>query len=155
MKIIKSMLAAAIIAGSGVPVLAQAPLPCPHDGPGSPLALHEEWIMVGWEREEGAPESNFASRMGRFYDLDHPEGVFWDNFAPGDTQLFFDAWAYGANWEDLQNGARTVLHGITDANHALVGTMSPPPRLDLLAGWSGSLARWSRSMPAHSWAGPV
>jgi hypothetical protein len=93
---------------------------CPKDGADAPGALHADWMMEGWERREGDPEFVFAEKMGRFYDLENTAGVFFDNFAPGDTQLFRDAGAYGANWEDLQNGARSVLHGLTDANEAII-----------------------------------
>jgi hypothetical protein len=94
---------------------------CPKDGADAPGALHADWIMEGWERREGDPAFVFAEKMRRFYDLENTEGVFFDNFAPGETQLFDDAAVYGANWEDLQNGARSVLHGVTEANEAIVG----------------------------------
>jgi hypothetical protein len=94
---------------------------CPKDGVDAPGALHAAWIMEGWERREGDPAFVFAEKMGRYYDLKNTEGVFFDNFAPGDAQLFDDAAFYGANWEDLQNGARSVLHGVTEANDVIVG----------------------------------
>ena len=47
--------------------------------------------------------------------------MFWDNFAPGDTQLFADALVYGPNWEGLQNASRSILHGMTDGHAMLVG----------------------------------
>jgi hypothetical protein len=94
---------------------------CPKDGADAPGALHADWIMEGWERREGDPAFVFAEKMSRYYDLENTEGVFFDNFAPGDTQLFDDAAAYGANWEDLQNGARSLLHGLTEANDVIVG----------------------------------
>ncbi|WP_245420002.1 hypothetical protein [Phyllobacterium salinisoli] len=77
--------------------------------------------MEGWERRDGDPAFVFADKMGKYYELEDPAGIFWDNFAPGDTQLFTDASVYGANWEDLQNGARSVLHGMTDGHNAVVG----------------------------------
>ena len=110
------MTTALLIAGTGLS--AQS---CPQSGPVSPGALHADWIMEGWERREGDPDFVFAEKMERYYDLDDPAGVFYDNFAPGETQLFRDASAYGANWEELQNAARSVLHGLTEANAALVG----------------------------------
>jgi hypothetical protein len=94
---------------------------CPKDGANAPGALHTDWIMEGWERREGNPTFVFAEKMARYYDLENTEGVFFDNFAPGETQLFRDAAVYGANWEDLQNSARSVLHGLTDANDVIVG----------------------------------
>lgn len=120
MFIAKYTLAAAAILTSGATAFAQEQVHCPKDGAGSPLVLHEEWIMDGWERREGDPEFDFVSRMGKYYDLENPQGTYWDNFAPGDTQLFDDASVYGANWEDLQNGARSVQHGITNGNDAIV-----------------------------------
>lgn len=77
--------------------------------------------MEGWEREPGDPDFVFAQKMARYYDIETPEGIFFDNFAPGDTQLFDDASIYGANWEGLQNAARSVLHGLTGGEDAIIG----------------------------------
>jgi len=104
-------------AALATPVIAQ---PCPQGGPNAPLALHEEWIMQGWERRDGDPAFVFTEKMGRYYDLADPSGVFWDNFAPGDTQLFNDAMIYGRNWEGLQNASRSILHGMTDGHAVLM-----------------------------------
>ncbi|WP_428929573.1 hypothetical protein [Marinibacterium sp. SX1] len=93
---------------------------CPQTGADAPGAMHADWIMDGWERREGDPSFVFAEKMARYYDLKDPQGVFYDNFAPGETQLFTDATVYGANWEDLQNGASSVLHGLTKANQELI-----------------------------------
>ncbi len=121
MHITKFIFAAIVTLTSGSAALAQEPAQCPQGGDGSPLALHEEWILEGWERRDGDPQFNFISKMGKYYDLEDPHGTYWDNFAPGDTQLFDNASLYGANWEDLQNGARSVQHGITNGNDAIVG----------------------------------
>lgn len=116
-----AMLAIIIAQSLATHVSAQDSTGCPQEGPASPLALHEEWIMKGWERREGDPQFNFVQKMGKYYDLEEPGGVFWDNFAPGDKQLFSDASVYGPNWEDLQNAATSVLHGMTDGHHVVVG----------------------------------
>jgi len=100
------------------PTMAQS---CPQEGPNAPLALHEEWIMQGWERRDGDPAFVFTEKMGKYYDLADPTGVFWDNFAPGDMQLFADALVYGPNWEGLQNASRSILHGMTDGHAMLLG----------------------------------
>lgn len=121
MKITICLIAAFAAGASATPVLAQADAACPQEGPDAPLALHEEWIMQGWERHEGDPAFVFSKEMSKFYDLENPQGVFWDNFAPGDTQLFTDASVYGANWEGHVNASRSIRHGMTDANHAAVG----------------------------------
>jgi hypothetical protein len=102
---------------SAAPVAAQT---CPLDGENAPLALHQAWIMTGWERKEGDPPFVFAERMKRYYDLTSPQGVFYDNFAPGATQLFDNAAVYGANWQDLQNGARSILHALTGGHDQIV-----------------------------------
>ena len=94
---------------------------CSQEGPTAPLALHQTWIMQGWERHEQDPEFVFAEKMAKYYDLENPKGVFWDNFAPGETQLFTDANVYGPNWEPLQAAAKSIKHGMTDGNSALVG----------------------------------
>ncbi|TIT81367.1 MAG: hypothetical protein E5W56_08790, partial [Mesorhizobium sp.] len=78
------------------PVAAQ---PCPQGGDDAPLALHKSWIMDGWERRQGDPTFVFAKKMNRYYDVNAPRGVFYDNFAPGASQLFDNAAVYGANWE--------------------------------------------------------
>ena len=102
---------------AATPALAQD---CPQTGAEAPLALHQSWIMEGWERTEGDPDFVFVEKMARWYDLENPEGVFFDNFAPGETQLFGDATVYGANWENLQNGARSVMHALTDEGDAII-----------------------------------
>lgn len=140
MNITKITLAATVILTSGTSVLAQDQDLCPTAGEASPLALHEEWIMEGWERRDGDPLFDFARKMGKYYDLENPEGIYWDNFAPGNTQLFDDALAYGTNWEDLQNSALTVQHGITDGNNVIIGddvastTLGFVGRLERLSG---------------------
>jgi hypothetical protein len=98
---------------AGTPALAQ-------DRSAALLALHEEWIMEGWERRDGDPDFVFRDKMAKYYDLANPAGIFWDNFAPGETQLFTDAAVYGGNWEGLQNAARSILHGMRDGG-AVVG----------------------------------
>jgi hypothetical protein len=110
--------AALTAAALATPAMAQ---PCPQDSPNAPLALHEEWIMQGWERRDGDPAFVFTEKMGKYYDLDSPAGVFWDNFAPGETQLFSDALVYGLNWEGLQNASRSILHGMSDGHAILLG----------------------------------
>jgi len=94
---------------------------CPQQGENAPLALHQAWIMQGWERTEGDSKFIFARKMRRYYDVDAPRGVFYDNFAPGATQLFDNAAVYGANWEALQNGARSVHHALTGGHDQIVG----------------------------------
>jgi hypothetical protein len=94
---------------------------CPQVGDKAPLALHKNWLMTGWERHEGDPKFVFSQKFNGYYDLENPRGVFFDNFAPGSSQLFRDASSYGGNWENLQNAARSVRHGLTDANDAIVG----------------------------------
>jgi hypothetical protein len=121
MKIMKFAPALAILTVLASPALAQDQAQCPQHGANAPLALHEEWIMEGWERHEGDPAFVFTTEMAKFYDLEDPQGVYWDNFAPGATQLFTDALVYGRNWEDHVNASRSIRHGMTDAHHAIVG----------------------------------
>ena len=106
-----------------IPISARA-ASCPQEGPTAPLALHTEWIMKGWERHEGDGEYDFVQKLGKFYDLKDPRGVFWDNFAPGGTQLFDDAARYGANWKGLQDAARSVRHGVRDGDAVIGDTVS-------------------------------
>jgi hypothetical protein len=117
----KIMLAAGGVFGALAGHAAAQEASCPQSGDKVPLALHSDWLMKGWERHEGDPTFVFSQKMGEYYDLETPQGVFYDNFAPGDTQLFRDAARYGANWEGLQNAARSVVHGLTDGHDAIVG----------------------------------
>ena len=103
------------------PLFAQDQGVCAQEGSNAPLALHTDWIMEGWERREGDPDFVFATRMARYYDIEDPAGIFYDNFAPGETQLFANGAEYGANWEGLQNAARSIVHGLTDGHHQIVG----------------------------------
>lgn len=114
----KTIILTVAMALGAAPVAAQT---CPQQGEDAPLALHEAWIMEGWERNDGDPPFVFAEKMNRYYDLENPAGVFFDNFAPGESQLFDDAAVYGANWEDLQNGARSVLHALTGGDDQVLG----------------------------------
>lgn len=113
---LSASLAAAVLSGQA----AEQNVTCPQVGEKSPLALHKDWLMKGWERHEGDPKFVFPQKFSGYYDLGNPRGVFYDNFAPGSTQLFRDASRYGGNWEGLQNAARSIRHGITDANDVLV-----------------------------------
>lgn len=114
----KTMLLACLSLLSFSSALAQV---CPREGPDSPLTLHKSWILEGWERREGDPDFVFADKMRRYYDIENPAGVFYDNFAPGETQLFRDGAVYGSSFQGLQNAARSVFHALTEANDEIVG----------------------------------
>lgn len=114
----KTLLLSAVLLALAGPAMAQT---CVRDGDSAPLALHKSWILEGWERKQGDAAFVFARKMARYYDLGAPAGVFYDNFAPGPTQLFDNAATYGANWEALQNGARSVLHALTGGHDQIVG----------------------------------
>ena len=70
--IIRFALAVVALSGFGSSASAQNPAVCPQDGPGSPLALHEEWIMEGGERRDGYPAFVFADKMGKYHELENP-----------------------------------------------------------------------------------
>jgi hypothetical protein len=113
----KTLIFAAGLLAFAVPTFAQ---PCPRGGNSAPLALHKSWILQGWERHAGDPPFVFSQKMKRYYDLSAPAGVFYDNYAPGKTQLFDNATTYGENWEALQNGARSVEHALTSGHDQIV-----------------------------------
>lgn len=118
---VKIILAATLAIGACAGPVAAQDNSCPRKGADAPLALHADWIMKGWERHEGDPSFVFSQKLSRYYDLKDTNGVFYDNFAPGDAQLFRDSARYGANWEALQNAARSVHHGLTGGYDAIVG----------------------------------
>ncbi len=118
---VKIIVAAVLAIGACAGPVAAQDSSCPREGADAPLALHADWIMKGWERHEGDPNFVFSQKLSTFYDLENTNGVFYDNFAPGNTQLFRDSARYGANWEALQNAARSVHHGLTGGHDAIVG----------------------------------
>jgi hypothetical protein len=113
----KSFILSIALLLTSTPLVAQA---CEQDGKDAPLALHKAWIMDGWERKQGDPEFIFAKKMDRYYDLKNTMGVYYDNFAPGATQLFRNAAKYGANWQELQNAARSVRHALTGGDDVII-----------------------------------
>lgn len=140
--------------------LVKAEESCAQTGPNAPLALHQHWIMEGWEKRQGDPEFVFTRKMGRYYDLEQPSGIFYDNFAPGETQLFDNALVYGQNWEGLQAQATSVIHALTEGHSQLlagdvasttlgfVGTIDPnldsqlPFKGRSQLGWECDLGEW-------------
>lgn len=111
------VLCSALVAGG----VQAAEISCAQTGVNAPLALHKHWIMEGWEKRKNDAEFVFAKKMARYYDLNNPAGIFWDNFAPGKTQLFDNASVYGANWEGLQANAESVRHALTEGHSELIG----------------------------------
>tara|TARA_B100000378_G_scaffold277530_1_gene278077 strand:+ start:1056 stop:1619 length:564 start_codon:yes stop_codon:yes gene_type:complete len=120
MKNLKQLIAVAIIVSASTPAMAVS-IGCATSGEDAPLALHKHWIMEGWEKREGDPDFVFAEKMARYYDLEDPVGVFYDNFAPGAIQLFENSAVYGANWEGLQADAKSVRHALTEGHSELLG----------------------------------
>lgn len=120
MTYLRTMLAAGLVACAIAAPAAAQDAACPQSGADSPLQLHKDWIMMGWQRNEGDPKFVFSQKLNRYYDLKNTNGVFYDNFAPGSSQLFRDSARYGVNWEDLQNAARSVHHGLTGANDVII-----------------------------------
>ncbi|MCT7376801.1 hypothetical protein [Chelativorans salis] len=109
----------ALIAGTA-PIVAQENI-CAQEGMNSPLELHKAWILKGWELRQGDPEFVFAEEMDRYYDLEDPQGVYYDNFAPNGAPTFDNAAEYGANWEAPVNSSRTIRHALTEHHDQIVG----------------------------------
>lgn len=121
MTYIASALSLLLLSSLSSGLLQAAENACEQTGVNSPLVLHKHWIMKGWEKQKNAPEFIFENKMSRYYNLKDPKGIYWDNFAPGESQLFDDSSVYGANWEGLQANAETVTHALTEGFGELVG----------------------------------
>ncbi|MBJ7537274.1 hypothetical protein [Marinomonas transparens] len=121
MTYLASALSVIVLSSLGSGLLHAAENTCEQTGVNSPLVLHKDWIMMGWEKKKNAPEFIFANKMARYYNLKEPEGIYWDNFAPGEKQLFDNAVIYGANWEGLQAKAESVTHALTEGHSELIG----------------------------------
>lgn len=119
-KIKAVLLAGLALASIAAPASAQQTA-CARTGPASPLELHTAWILDGWELREGDPAFVFKHEMDRYYDLENPAGVFYDNFAPNGAPTFDNAAEYGANWEAPVNSSRSIRHALTGHNQQLVG----------------------------------
>ncbi|NUB44995.1 hypothetical protein GEU84_011405 [Fertoebacter nigrum] len=104
---------------------------CPDEGANSPSALHETWILEGWEKRRGDPTFVFAEKLGRYYELDSP-GVYYDDLAPGQATMRTPA-EYGAMWEGPFNAMLSALHGISDPVQAIVGDRVASTTLEFVA----------------------
>lgn len=125
----KIIIVIAATLGSLTPVLAQAT--CPIEGDNAPAALHESWILEGWEKRKGDPTFVFAEKLGRYYELDAP-GVYYDDLAPGQRTQKTPS-AYGAMWEGPFNSMMSARHGISDGVQALVGDRVASTTLEFVA----------------------
>lgn len=125
----KTTILIAIALAVTAPVLTQAA--CPAEGVNAPAALHESWILEGWEKRKGDSTFVFTEKLGRFYDLGAP-GVYYDDLAPGQQTQKTPA-AYGAMWEGPFNSMISARHGISDGVQALVGERVASTTLEFVA----------------------
>lgn len=125
----KTTILTAITLTATTPVWAEAA--CPAEGANAPAALHESWILEGWEKRKGDQSFVFAEKLGRYYELGAP-GVYYDDLIPGQQTQKTPA-AYGAIWEGPFNSMLSARHGISDGVQALVGEHVASTTLEFVA----------------------
>ncbi|WP_207480818.1 Cif family virulence factor [Arenibaculum pallidiluteum] len=101
---------AVLAAGVASPAVAAGPA-CPAEGAASAGALHREWILVGWERQEGDGPFSFRDKLGKYYDWSSPEVILYDDFDP-QHRITRSAAEYGAIWEPPFSAMRSARHGV-------------------------------------------
>lgn len=94
---------------------------CPMTGPGQITELHNEWILVGWEKHPGDGPFDFRSKLGKFYNLTSPDVLLYDDFDP-QYRVARSADEYGAFWTAPFTAMRSARHRIMDAPNAIIGS---------------------------------
>ncbi len=103
-----------------LPVPPVAAPTCPGSGAASPGELHQQVMLQGWEHKPDDPPFSFQGKLGRFYDWDAADGVFFDDFDP-ERRAVRSVAAYQAIWEPIFRGNRSARHAISDAPSVLLG----------------------------------
>ena len=92
---------------------AQAPTNCASTGKDGVAELHRDWLMIGWERNNGDPDFNFRIDLGRYYDFTRNDLSLFDDFDPK-LQARNTADGYGSIWYQFVPTFKSVHHKITE-----------------------------------------
>jgi ketosteroid isomerase-like protein len=98
----------------------RAPLPaaegqsnCANTGKDGVADLHRDWLMIGWERNDGDPDFNFRTDLGRYYDFTRKDLSLFDDFDPK-LQARNTADSYGSIWYQFVPTFKSVHHKIIE-----------------------------------------
>jgi ketosteroid isomerase-like protein len=83
-------------------------------------ALHREWILVGWEKNEGDGPFDFRARFGKFYDFASADVVFYDDFDP-QHRVARSAMGYGDIWTQPFTQLRSAHHSVVNGPEVIAG----------------------------------
>ncbi len=103
-----------------LPVPLAAAQNCAGSGDAGPGELHRQVMLQGWQHEPGDPQFSFRTKLGRFYDWEAQDGLFFDDFDPQRRAVRSVA-EYGGIWEPIFRANRSALHAISDAPTVLIG----------------------------------
>ncbi|MCS0628104.1 hypothetical protein NX786_01925 [Telluria mixta] len=86
---------------------------CPSSGKDGVAELHRDWLLTGWERDDGDPEFNFRNDLGKYYDFTRADLSLFDDFDP-ELKVRNTADDYGKIWYGLVPKFKSVHHKITE-----------------------------------------
>lgn len=110
----KTPLALATLLISSTSMSAELRNDCPAAGKDSVAELHRDWLMIGWERNEGDQEFNFRNDLGKYYDFTRNDLSLFDDFDP-QLRVRNTADDYGSVWYGLVPNFKSVHHKICAA----------------------------------------
>ena len=126
MKIIAST---TILVFSTLPAFAQD---CPQTGEYAPNALHQAWMVDGWDTSEAEPSIGFAENMKGYYDLNDQNGAFYDEIKPGTIRLYDSGSKYGSSWADVQKSAKSIRHVVDGERYSGIDGDRAVSRLEFI-----------------------
>jgi hypothetical protein len=86
---------------------------CASAGKEGVAQLHRDWLMIGWERDDGDPDFNFRQDLGKYYDFSSKDLSLFDDFDP-ELKVRHTADDYGKVWYGLVPKFKSVHHKITE-----------------------------------------
>jgi ketosteroid isomerase-like protein len=110
---LKSALALALGLASSMSFAAQVRTDCASSGKEGVAQLHRDWLMIGWERNDGDPDFNFRKDLGKYYDFNSRDLNLFDDFDP-ELAVRHSADDYGKVWYRLVPKFKSVHHKITE-----------------------------------------